>query len=304
MYIKRILPFFFASIIYMVSFGQDEAVHTQYFFNPSLINPGYTGFNEQHNIFANYRSHWSSFEGAPRNYSLSYHGAVADRVGLGAMLGGEQLGETNRIRAHIAYAYRFGDEDWKMGLGLSTEFEDFSLNGNVATSELQDPNDPIIMEAIDGIQYFNLNVGFYGEYQERFLVGISAPDMIHTRIDEVSAGSDETDFFNYFTLFTGYRIDFEDYDMKMEPSILLKKVRTVDFQVDINLKMSFLEEQLVGGLTYSLGSGDRFGFVVGTQLKNSLRLYYSYDVSFQEFQDYTNGSHDITVGFSFPAGRE
>ncbi len=287
--------FLFSSV---TLFAQEEAVYTQYNINPAWVNPAYSGFNEDHNIFLNYRNNWADFEGSPRNFSANYNGAVTDRIGLGVIVGNESIGELKDFRAGLAYSYRFGDKSWKMSLGLNTEYESYSLSGSVLSNPNVDPTDPILTEALDGIQFFNVGAGFYGEYDEKFFVGLSLPKMINARIDEIDFVESDNEFFRYFTFMAGYRLPVADYDMKLEPSIFMKRLRNVDFQIDVNLKALFLQEQLVGGITYSNGTGDRLGFLIGTQLK-AFRLYYGYDVSFQEFQDYANGSHEITVGFNW-----
>jgi len=283
--------------------AQQEAVYTQYNLNPAWVNPAYSGFNDNHNIFLNYRNNWADFEGAPRNFSANYHGAVTDRIGLGVLVGNENIGELSDFRAGLAYAYRFGDKSWKMSIGLTTEYQSYSLNGSVLSNPNVNPNDPILTEALDGVQFFNVGAGFYGEYNDRLFVGLSLPRMINARIDEINFGEDENEFLRYFTFMAGYRMPLADYDIKLEPSIFLKRVESVDLQVDVNLKALFLDEQLVGGITYSNGTGDRLGFLIGTQL-NAFRLYYSYDVSFQEFQDYANGSHELTLGFIWPTAQK
>jgi hypothetical protein len=123
--------------------------------------------------------------------------------------------------------------------------------------------------------------------------------MIRARIDEVDFVPDDNSFFQYFTFLMGYRFDVSGYDIKLEPSVFMKRLDNIDFQVDMNLKASFLQDQLIGGISYSTGAGDRFGFLIGTQLK-AFKLYYSYDVSFEPLQDYANGSHEVTLGFRWP----
>jgi type IX secretion system PorP/SprF family membrane protein len=145
-----------------------------------------------------------------------------------------------------------------------------------------------------------LNAGFYGEFQESFFIGLSAPDMVRARIDDVQvADQGEDAFLQYFTFLLGYKFDVTNYDMKIEPSIFMKRLRNLDFQVDVNARFSFLSDQLIGGLTYTIGSGDRLGFIIGTKL-DSFRFYYAYDASFAELQDYAGGSHEITLGVSWP----
>ena len=278
------------------AFSQEEAVSTQYFLNPAWVNPAYNGFTQEHSLFLNYRNQWADFDGAPRNYSINYHGAVTDRIGIGALVGVESIGELEDFRAGLAYAYRFGDQNWKMSIGLNTEYESYSLNGRVLSNPNVDPSDLVLAEALDGVQFFNVGAGFYGEYDDRLYVGLSFPKMINARIDDITFTDDNNEFLQYFTFLAGYRVPVADYDIKLEPSIFMKRLENIDFQIDVNLKALFLQEQLVGGLTYSNGTGDRLGFLIGTQLK-AFRLYYGYDVSFGDFQDYANGSHELTLAF-------
>lgn len=281
--------------------AQEEAVYTQYTLNPAWVNPAYTGFNDEHNLYLNYRSHWTAFDGAPRTFSGNYHGGITDRIGLGVLVSTESIGAINDFRAGLAYAYRFGDpSQWKMSIGLNTEYESYSVKGSVVHNPDVDPTDPVLIDAIDGIQFFNVGLGFYGEYDEKFFAGISLPKMIRARINDVRFDEEDNNkFLQYFTAMAGYRIDVAEHGFKVEPSVFLKRLQGVDFQIDANLRAYFLNDQLVGGLSYSLGTGDRLGFLIGTQL-GAFRLYYSYDVSFQNFQDYANGSHELTLGFRWP----
>lgn len=68
-----------------------------------------------------------------------------------------------------------------------------------------------------------------------------------------------------------------------------------------NLKFSFLDEQLVGGLGYAFGEHDESyaSLLLGTRI-NALRLYYSYDVNLGDFQKYNNGTHELTLVYRIP----
>lgn len=278
--------------------AQDQAIYTQYFLNPVLINPGATGFNDQHEIFLNYRNQWTDVEGAPRNYTASYNGRMFDNVGLGVMVNNETFGATNRFRGLLSYAYQIEGETYNIGFGLTTEFHQFSLRTGYA-SDLLDPGDDIIADADNGAQYFDVNFGMYGELQEKFVFGLSFPNLVRARIDETAFESEEKEStsFRYFTLMTGYRVGLDDYGIKLFPSIVLKRVfrGPEDIHADLNILASFLDEQLRGGLTYQVGGSKRVGFIIGTQL-NNFNFHYSYDVSLNPLQSYSNGSHEITLG--------
>jgi len=278
--------------------GQDQGIYTQYMINPVLINPGATGVNDQHELFFNYRNQWSGTEGAPRNYTVSYNGRVYDNVGLGLMANAESFGALNRYRALLSYAYQIESDNFNLGIGLSTEYHQFSLTGGTLLNPFVQLDDPLLMEAADGLQFFDVSFGVYGDIKDQFIFGFSLPNLVRARIDNPAVETDaESTSFQFFTLFTGYKYDLEEYDMKIYPSILVKRVfmGPEDVHADLNLLVSFLDEQLTGGLSYQVGGANRLGFLLGTKI-GGFNFYYSYDASFNPLQNYTSGSHEITVG--------
>ena len=93
-------------------------------------------------------------------------------------------------------------------------------------------------------------------------------------------------------------LDFPGQQFTIEPSVLFKKERFVPFHTDFNVLLSFLDNQLFGGLSYEVGAGDRFGVLIGAEV-SKLKIAYSYDASFKDFQDYSGGSHEISLGIKF-----
>ena len=96
-------------------------------------------------------------------------------------------------------------------------------------------------------------------------------------------------------------MEVDDLDFSFEPSVMLRNVRNVPSQIDINLMARFMDNQLTTGLSYrSLGA---LGILLGTQLSmgetSNIQIYYSYDVFFQQFQSYNNGSHEISLILGF-----
>jgi type IX secretion system PorP/SprF family membrane protein len=265
----------------------------QYFLNPQMMNPAQTGFHGKYRVAVNYRNQWSDFPGAPQSFAASYNGPATDRVGIGALLFTEQFGVQRHFRGQLSYAYKFGTEDYDMALGLSTDFSQFRLSNQAITNSQYDPNDPLVLDALDGRRFFGASVGFFAKYKEQFYFGLSLPQVVFSRIDD-GEGDGETEL-NYIASI-GTWIDLPDYDMKIEPSIYLKKIGNIDLHVDFNVVANFLDQRLFGGLSYSVGAGDRFGFLVGARV-NNFRVFYGYDVSYQDFQEYNNGAHEITVNF-------
>jgi len=296
---KFLLLSILCSLAYVSVIAQttEEAVFTHYTINPVLINPAVTGFDDEHRIQMNIRTAFTSAPGAPKTYAISYNGPVGNTLGLGLNVLSENIGSFTNYRIQLNYGFRIPVSDMvKLGAGFSTEFTSRRLSDAV----LFDGPDPIIMSNIDGIRFFDAAAGFYGEFNEATFVGVSLPNMVMTRLNQISSASDSTgtSFFKSFIFHAGHELEIKDFDIKIEPSVMLRSMENVPFQVDFNLLAKFLDEKFITGLSYRAGVGGVAGILLGAKV-TAFNLYYSYDLSFGDFQPYNGGSHEVTVAFSF-----
>ena len=185
---------------------------------------------------------------------------------------------------------------------MSTEFHRMTLASSVTESPMYDLGDDLVEEAIGGIRSFDASLGVYAELEEGTFFGLSLPNLIRNKLDEI-AGTDGSSLFKYYLFNMGHRFDVPEKRMTVEPSLLIKKVRGVPFQLDMNIKAGFIDEKLIGGITYRTGDGGAVGFMVGTKYKN-LQFFYTYDAYFGEFQNYNSGSHEFTIAFQFERNKE
>jgi len=292
-----LFPAFLSAQDYATALKGPGVLH-HYYLDPILINPAYTGFTGQHRLLFNYRDQWADFRDAPRSFTFSYNGALGRSIGLGAMLFSDQFGVENRLRGQLSYAYRFESESAKFGIGLSTEYMRYYLDN----AALTDPNvtipDDRISQGIDGFEYFLASLGMYAEIEDQFIIGLSFPSLIQSRQDNNGGTEEEEREFSYIG-YLGYRAPIDEYDMIIEPILCIRKVGDIDLQIDANLKLSFLDERLFSGVTYGFGATNRLGFLLGARV-SALDVFYSYDMTLRDFQDYNTGSHEISVRINIP----
>lgn len=280
--------------------AQEAGYFNHQYLQPILINPGATGFQGDHQLLAGYKHMWSDFPDAPRTFTALYHGSFADNIGLGFQLISDRVGVGQLTHGQINYAYRFSFDNVMLSVGLSTGLQTYKIT-DTQDDPLLDPTDILLNEAIDGYLIFDGSLGVYGEVDEKLFFGVSFPNLVKNRLTDIAGDINLPDFdaFSYAFLL-GYRFDVDNYDFVVEPSITVKDLRYSPFLIDANLKLSFLDEQLVGGIGYSIGENSRAALLLGTRI-NQLRLYYSYDVSLGEFQQYNNGSHELTLVYRIPS---
>lgn len=300
MNMKRILHLIAAMALVGSLQAQDEAIFSHTLINPFLVNPGYTGITGDHQLNFHMRNSWAGFKDAPNSYAVAWNGPVADRLGLGIMLFTENAGILNRYRGQLSYGYNFyAKDDFKLGIGLSTEFHQERARASVRENPLYQDGDQLVEDRIDGAQWFDASAGFYGEYQGKLFFGLSTANMVRARLNDFDNNSFAEEIFNYWQFQVGYRFDLPDHDVVLEPAVFMRRARTAPLLVDLGFRASFLDERLTGGLIYRAGSGGVMGLLIGTRVE-AFRIFYSYDVGFQRFQQYSSGSHEITLGFSFP----
>ena len=64
--------------------AQQVPLYSAYYFNKFLINPGLAGFDDQYQVYAFYRTQWTSLPGAPVTRGGTFEGSFwKDRSGVG-----------------------------------------------------------------------------------------------------------------------------------------------------------------------------------------------------------------------------
>ncbi|MEP7195033.1 MAG: PorP/SprF family type IX secretion system membrane protein [Saprospiraceae bacterium] len=278
------------------------AVYTQYHLNPFLINPAHTGFEGQSKIIFNFRNHWAGFDGAPKGLTLGINGAPVSNMGLGGIIYSESFGVANRFIGQANYAYNFkANKDTKMSLGLSGSYIRYSLDNEAITDPNHTQGDPIINAAVNGENYFAADFGYWAEFADKFKLGITLPHIVETNLNDTKV-ADSTKPFNFIG-FLGAKWVVPNYRMVIEPSVCIRKISDVPFGTDLNVLASLLDDKLFIGFTYSFGpSESRTGFLGGVRV-NQFKFIYSYDQTYQTFQTYNRGSHELTLSFDLGSNK-
>ncbi|HRF40689.1 MAG TPA: type IX secretion system membrane protein PorP/SprF, partial [Saprospiraceae bacterium] len=148
---------------------------------------------------------------------------------------------------------------------------------------------------MSGVRFLDASVGIYGTYKENTFGGLSFTNLVRSRLDGLVVSDEKESLFNYYVFYLGHKFEVEDLKFTLEPSVMARQIRDVPFQLDINLKAGFLDDQLLAGVSYrSLGV---MGVMLGVQV-SPFNLYYTYDVSFQRFQQFNSGAHEVTIALN------
>jgi type IX secretion system PorP/SprF family membrane protein len=306
--------FILFTVLQMVSklaIAQQDAQFSQYMFNGIYINPAYAGYKEQLNAQAFYRNQWTGIEGSPKTMSLAID-AIANNgnVGLALQISDDELGAQRNFAAYANYAYRIrlnNEGTSRLALGLGIGVVQFGIDG----AKLN-PNDPEMYQPI-GTQASTVPDGRIGIYfaNDRFFAGISADNLVSQFIDK-NRYQFIPNPMPHFYLTAGTLIPLT-VDMLLKPSFLLKDDRGGPTSLDLNAFIIFGEKLWVGGayrtgvnlykkpyLQSDLDKQNTAVAAIQIMASGNIRIGYAYDFSVGPLQGYGGGTHEISIGFTFP----
>lgn len=290
--------------------AQQDAQFSQYMFNGIYINPAYAGYREQLNLHAFYRSQWTGIEGAPKTMSLAID-AIANNgnVGLAFQVSNDKLGAQSNLSAYASYAYRLkmnADGTSRLAFGVSAGAIQLGING-----ALLNPNDPepfqpsnmqstVVPDAKAGVYYSN----------DRFYAGISIDNLISQYID-IKRYAFIPQPKPHFYLTAGTLIPLST-DILLKPSFLLKDDRGGPTSLDVNAFLILADKLWVGGAYrtgvklynksyFQHGLSNLNSAVAAIQIfpASNLRIGYAYDFSMGPMRGYSNGTHEMSIGYFF-----
>lgn len=304
------------------SYAQQNIQFTQYIFNSLSVNPAYAGYKEEWFAQLALRNQWVGIDGAPRTGQMSIDGILdpeMKRHGLGFQVTADKIGPQSATSAYLNYAFRLRLDQMdtrRLSFGIGAGVSQYSLNGNVLNSDYQGTGDQVVPVGKESFFKPDLRFGVYYA-SPKWYAGVSIMDLL--------AGDNSDAVFNqnenpinivrkrhiYFT--AGTLIDLNT-DLKIRPSILLKEDFKGPTSLDLNAMFIFGEQFWLGagyrtGVSawkkdyeegQKLSKLNSFSGVAQFYVNERLRVGYSYDYILSQLSSLQNGTHEITIGLTFP----
>ncbi|WP_407430972.1 type IX secretion system membrane protein PorP/SprF [Arcticibacter sp.] len=288
------------TLMLAISFGsmaQQNAMYSQYMFNTMAVNPAYAGSRNVVSATALHRNQWSGMEGAPKTTTLTIDAPVRNkRVGLGLQLINDQLGISKTTGAVLSYAYRIRMDKGSLAFGVQGSGVQYRADYTGVDLGSGGAYDPAFAENVNKM-LFNFGTGVYYN-SDKFYIGLSAQDLLNTRITEYEAPDDAAggSFKNLHLFFAAGYVFALDETFKLKPSVLVKGVKGAPVEADINAMLWVNDIIAVGGQYRT--SADVAG-ILEIQATPQIRIGYSYDYSITRLRNFNSGSHEIMLRYEF-----
>ncbi len=272
--------------------AQNDPLYAQYLNNPLLINPAYTGLNNNLNASISYRKQWTGFDGSPSTANVSAHTSLANnKMGIGLMLLQDKLGNANNTEIQGTYAYKIGFDGKYISFGLQAGVLNFRSDDSALNP--YDKNDAVFM------QNQNITKPSFGAgvilKNDRFFIGLSVPRMLKasgTFIDSASNAFESNLYSQHFYATAAY-VFYLSERIRLKPSLLIKAVKGAPISIDYQANIILDEKYIAGLYTRNFNS---VGGLLQFKCTNGLRFGYAYEIPLSNSVGTRFNTHEISLG--------
>lgn len=273
---------------------QQDPMFAQYMSNALTINPAYAG--SHNNLYASLlsRHQWLGFDGAPVTQAISMHTPVNffnSAVGFTYVY--DRLGPASQNIIYLDYAYKLQITDKSVvSVGFRGGFSSYGLSLNSATTNENEVN--LAASESDYHLFPNAGIGLYFE-KPMWYVGFSMPRLMRNKIELSDSDSEKSRLEIHYFLTSGCVWPLND-ELKLKPSAMVKVVYGAPVSVDFSANL-IIRDKIWAGAFYCIEQ--LVGAMVRYEFTNNIKLGYAFDVALNPMRNYSKGSHEVFVAYSF-----
>jgi type IX secretion system PorP/SprF family membrane protein len=307
--------------------AQQRPHYTQYVLNNFIINPAVAGIENYTDVKLSHRHQWVGIQDAPVTTYATLHGRIGQKGdrssatnptsftppgenprgqayweqytapephhGWGATLINDRTGPLSRFSVYGTYAYH---TSLNSRTNISAGFSAGVTNNTLNTSKLlfDNPIDPAVASS-DIINNWrpDVNAGIW-LYSADYFAGVSALQIINQGFT-FAADTLKTSVKNYPHLFftAGYKF-YAGQDFSIIPHAVVRHVSSMPLGIDLLMKAQYRDLFWVGG-GYRINDG--IMGMLGVNISSTLNFGYSYDYTTSALRPFTQGTHEVVIGF-------
>ena len=253
--------------------------------NLTLINPANSGNDALLTAMIGQRVQWVGTPGAPQVTYLSLDGAVAENMGLGAIINNQRIGIFNMFDIQADYAYKIElSGGHKISFGVDLNF----LQNSINTSSLYDEEmqDPALNSENFNHSLFYTGFGVVYNWQN-LTVAVSSPIIYSTQTNQM---------FQTNYLYGAYTFYLGDSTWIIQPSVLGRYAIYSPIQGGINILTQYNRKVWI---QTGYNSDKEINLGLGIDIYK-LKIGYSYELGLKPVSYLSKGTHEFFVMFKLP----
>ena len=275
--------------------AQNYSNFTQFFVNPSSVNPSYVGVDGYNSIFFGYRRQWLGLQGGPSLGYLSIQSPTSNHLSLGGVFINDTKGLLSASSGNFSAAYSIDVAE-----GKSIRFG-LSLGANWNRVDVQKLNfvtagDPMLSELMSN-SFQPLGSAGVSYHSKTFHAGISVPNIFAPAyISTDAVNFSKVAPFNQVILNVSNRFYLDQGKSVIEPYVLYRLNSSLPSQFEVATIVHLKNKVWFGG-SYKQNFG--ISAMAGLHLNKLSTLGYSYTFKNVGANQISFASHEIQLAFLF-----
>ena len=299
---KKLIIFCIISLMgCMGAIAQQIPLYSQYYINPFVYNPAYTGVSQYSSAYLIHRNQWQDFPGAPVTSAITYDAPLRkEKMGLGFIASSDVTGLVNRneLQASFSYKAKLSENNtlyFGLSAGVLDNRIDFSKLNVISPGEASIYNNPADRRT-DPDAAFGMMYLF-----KKLEIGVSAQQLFNVNLPYINAIDSRT----YYSLVRHYigsaRYTFNiNKELKVYPVVLVRTAANVPWETDMSLVTDWSR---LGWFGVSYRSNLSLGFNAGIHYKG-ITVGYVYDIPTSSISGFAGSSSEILLGYTFGKAKD
>jgi type IX secretion system PorP/SprF family membrane protein len=201
--------------------------------------------------------------------------------------------------SYVNYAHKINLGENILSLGLQAGFLNNIIDWD-RIDHVMDEDDPGLNEARTTTTTLDVNFGAYYQSQS-FYLGLSAKHLTMPKFGRLILEETDEEWFSQkrmqFFLIGGYNFALSD-DWNIRPEMLVRYVNTMPLTVGVGANIAYLNQFFLGAAFHT---GQRaVSLTVKGEVKDGIRIGYSYDIHYGRIRPFQRGSHEISINYFVP----
>jgi type IX secretion system PorP/SprF family membrane protein len=253
----------------LTAYAQQDPLYGLYINNPLVINPAYTGINNNLAIFTGYRNQWAGFDGNPATlYAGGHLSLLQNKMAAGLTMVSDRIGENNNTQLTASYTYKLSlGEAQTLSFGMQAGFINYKVDPSSLL--LEDITDNSFSSISQTKPTFGAGLMLKSD---RYLLGLSVPRLVNGSFE---IGGQEINVYQQHYYLLGSYLFFLSERIILKPSVLLKAVSGTPVSADMNVNFILDRNYSVGIYTRNLNA---YGLMAQISFLDKFRVSYALEV--------------------------
>ncbi len=274
------------------SLAQDTYNFTQFYFNPALLNPSFTGSDGRLAMYASFRRQWAGIEGAPTIGNFSLQTALPNRVNIGFNASNDKNGllSTSGVLFTGGYSLPLSETNFlRFGISVGAAWNKVDLTA----LKFSTASDPVQTSLLSSNFQVMGNVGF-SFHSPTFHAGLSVPNIFDPAyLSSESFSVSKINPFGAIIAHASNRFYFAKDKNIFEPYLIYRYNQNAPSQVEAAAVVHLQNLVWFGG-SYKQNFG--ISALAGFKLKGQTAIGYSYSLKNTGLNQLSAPSHEIHIG--------